>query len=289
MSVVTADGNPGSLDAQEAERLVGAGGARVLDVRTPSEFRNLGHIEGAALLPVDMIACAVATLPRDDVPLLVYCEHGVRSAYAARFLARAGFPKVINMSGGMSCWRGPREFTAGSPYGALGPSPWLVANVDLLPRAGDALDVACGTGRHALLLASAGWSVRAVDRDAGAIAQLSSDARRLEAPVVAETLDLESGDASLGLDAFDLILVVHYLHRPLFPALVRALRPGGLLLYETFTTAQALRGKPTNPDFLLKPGELPALVAPLSVERSFEGESEDRMVAAVAARKSGRG
>jgi rhodanese-related sulfurtransferase len=280
------DAPPRSVDVAEAERLVAGGDVRVLDVRTPSEYRNLGHIEGAALLPVDLIACAVATLPRDDRPLLVYCEHGVRSAYAARFLARAGFPQVLNMSGGMSCWRGPREFTAGSPYSTLGPSPWLVGNVDLLPRGGEALDVACGGGRHALLLASAGWSVRAVDRDAEAIARLDADARRLEAPIVAETLDLEAGTVDLGQEAYDLILVVHYLHRPLFPTLARALRPGGLLLYETFTVDQAMRGKPTNPDFLLRHGELPELVAPLVVERSFEGESEDRMVAAVAARKA---
>ena len=57
--------------------------------------------------------------------------------------------------------------------------------------------------------------------------------------------------------AFDVIVVVHYLHRPLFPQLLAALRPGGVLVYETFTTAQAARGKPTNPDFLLRPGRAP--------------------------------
>ena len=114
------DAPPRSVDVAEAERLVAGGGVQVLDVRTPSEYRNLGHIEGAALLPVDLIACAVATLPRDDRPLLVYCEHGVRSAYAARFLARAGFPQVLNMSGGMSCWRGPR-LGLPRPYSSIPP------------------------------------------------------------------------------------------------------------------------------------------------------------------------
>ena len=66
----------------------------------------------------------------------------------------------------------------------------------------------------------------------------------------------------------------------------RALAPGGLLLYETFTTAQAARGKPTNPDFLLEPGELVARVAPLEVLRQREGDFEGRMVASVAARKA---
>ena len=85
--------------------------------------------------------------------------------------------------------------------------------------------------------------------------------------------------------AYDLVLVFHYLHRPLFPALVRALAPGGLLLYETFTAEQALRGKPKNPDFLLEPGELRKSVASLVVLREREGEFEGRMVAGVAARK----
>ncbi len=83
-------------------------------------------------------------------------------------------------------------------------------------------------------------------------------------------------------DVYDVTVGVHYLYRPLFPALVRALRPGGLLLYETFLVGHAGKG-PTNPAFLLAPGELPALVSPLLVVRQREGELEDRRVASVAA------
>src|SRR4029079_18234554 len=101
----------------------------------------------------------------------------------------------------------------------------------------------------------------------------------------AEQLDLETGSPDLGDSAYALVLVTHYLHRPLFPALVRAVAPGGWLLYETFTTAQTALGKPTNPDFLLRPGELPGLVAPLEVVRQREGEFEGRFVASVAARR----
>jgi len=166
------------------------------------------------------------------------------------------------------------------------PSSWLLENLDLLPRAGRSLDVACGRGRHALLLAAAGFPVEAVDRDAGLIDELRATAERLELPIRAEVRDLEAGTADLGTDAYDLVLVFHYLHRPLFPALVRALAPGGLLLYETFTVEQARRGRPKNPDFLLEPGELRRIVAPLVVLREREGEFEGRMVAGVAARKA---
>jgi len=178
---------------------------------------------------------------------------------------------------------GAAAFQGAGPSGA--PSSWLLDNRDLLPSAARTLDVACGRGRHALMLAAAGFPVRAVDRDAGLVEALSATAQRLGLPLRAAVLDLETGTADLGTEAYDLVLVFNYLHRPLFPALLRALAPGGLLLYETFTIEQARRGKPTNPDFLLKAGELRERVAPLVVLREREGEFEGRMVAAVAARK----
>ena len=78
---------------------------------------------------------------------------------------------------------------------------------------------------------------------------------------------------------------MHYLHRSLFPALIGALAPRGVLVYETFTRAQAARGKPTNPAFLLEPGELLELVRPLDVLVSREGDYDGRMIASVIARR----
>jgi rhodanese-related sulfurtransferase len=271
-----------SVSPLEAEALV-AGGAVVLDVRTPEEFDALGHVPNARLLPSDLVACAPAVLPEDGRPIVVCCEHGIRSRHAAAFLVRAGVPGVVNMSGGMSRWTGPR---AHGPGVIDGPSSWLLENADLLPRGSRALDVACGRGRHALLLAGAGFRVDAVDRDAARIAGLAAVADRLALPIETRVVDLEMGEADLGDGVYDVVLVFHYLHRPLFPAILRALAPGGLLLYETFTTAQAARGKPTNPDYLLEPGELLARVAPLEILREREGEFEGRMVAGVAARKA---
>jgi len=272
----------GNVSPREAEKLI-AEGAHVLDVRTAEEFAQLGHVPSARLLPIHLVAAAPAIVPEDGRPIVVCCEHGIRSRQAAAFLVRAGVPGVVNMAGGMSAWEGPREYGEGR---IDGPCSWLLANADLLPRIGRALDVACGRGRHALLLAAAGIGVHALDRDAGRIGSLAAIADRLKLPVVAEVVDVEDGTADLGREAYDLVLVVHYLHRPLFPALVRALAPGGLLIYETFTTAQAQRGKPSNPAFLLEPGELPRLVAALQVLRQREGEFEGRMVAGIVARKA---
>ena len=275
-----------SVSPDEAERLVRDGAARVLDVRTPEEYRDLGHIPGAILLPVDLVASGLATLPRDGKPLLVCCEHGIRSAAAARLLGRGGFPNLLNLGGGMAAWRGEREFSAGDPFTEMGPSSWLVLNADLLPAGGKVLDVACGSGRNALLLAVAGFTVKAVDRDESKIGRLRDIATKLGVDLEGETRDLEQGEADLGSEEYDLVVVFRYLHRPLFPALIRAVKKDGLLLYETFTRAQAARGGPSRPEFLLEPGELKERLGALQLIREREGEFDGRMVAGIAARRA---
>ena len=168
----TTDAVVQQIDPAEAERVIRTEQVHLLDVRTPPEFITLGHIPEAKLLPVDLIASAPALFPRDGTPILVYCEHGIRSQAAAQFLVQAGFSQVLNLVGGMSCWRGDRAY---EPQPMSGPSMWLLDNVDFRRR-GSALDVACGRGRHALLLGAAGWHVRAVDRDAEKVDELQTTA-----------------------------------------------------------------------------------------------------------------
>jgi rhodanese-related sulfurtransferase len=277
------DRGPGTyqnVSPEEAEELL-ALGAVVLDVRTPHAYEELGHIPGALLLPMELLHSAPAVLPEDERTVVVVDEHGSTSRRAAALLAEAGVA-ACSMTGGMSRWTGPRLH---DPSPAIGPSPWLLSNASLAPRGAKTLDVACGRGRHALLLAGAGYPVRAVDRDAAHVAWLGALGRRLQLPLDAAVVDLEAPGADLGAEEWELVLVFNYLHRPLFPALVRSLKPGGVLLYETYTREQAKRGKPTNPDHLLEPGELPRLVASLEVVREREGDYEGRAVASVAARR----
>jgi rhodanese-related sulfurtransferase len=272
-----------TIDHQEALQLLDTGTATVIDVRTPGEYERLGHIPGAWLLPVDLMASAPAVLPAEHGPVLVYCEHGVRSRAASELLSEAGIDEVLNLAGGFAGWRGPREF---GPGALRGPSAWLIENADLLPRGGKALDVACGRGRHALLLASAGFDVHAIDANQEAIDRLREIANRLRLKVNADVVDLEtSPPPSLGTGAYDVVLGFNYLHRPLMPALKSAAAPGGRIFYETFTTRQAERGHPTNPDFLLRDGELNELMAPLSILRSREGEFDGRFIASVVAER----
>ena len=147
-----------------------------------------------------------------------------------------------------------------------------------MPRGGRVLDVACGRGRHARFLAERGWHVHAIDRDAAALSALHGVER-----VTTEIVDLEVGTPWLGERCYEAVIVFRYLHRPLMPALVRAVAQGGVLVYETFTRGQARRGHPKNPAFLLDEGELPTLVAPLTVLRSREGDVDGQLLSSVVA------
>jgi SAM-dependent methyltransferase len=154
------------------------------------------------------------------------------------------------------------------------PAQWLVDHVDLIPRGGVVLDVACGSGRNAVFLAERGWRVHAVDRTPGALDHPN---------ITVERRDLEAPGVSFGTARYNAVIVFNYLHRPLMPAIVNAIAPGGVLIYETFTIGQAARGRPRNPAFLLNDGELASLVAPLRVLRSREGEHAGRLVASIVA------
>ncbi len=164
------------------------------------------------------------------------------------------------------------------------PTDWLLQNEDLLPRSGRALDLACGRGRHSLWLAERGLRVDAIDRNRERLRLVRAEAETRSLSVTPRCLDLENDVVDLGNGVYEAIVVVNYLHRPLFPALRAALRPGAVLVYETFTRAHAQHhDRPSNPDFLLAPDELPDLVAPLKVLRSREGEFDGRHIASVIA------
>ena len=133
------------------------------------------------------------------------------------------------------------------------PSDWVVRWTPLLPPAAQVLDLACGHGRHVRWLADAGHRVTAVDRDAALLAPLAGLASTLVA-------DLEADPWPLPGRRFDAVVVTNYLWRALFPALMAAVAPGGLLIYETFAQAHAALGRPRRPEFLLRRGELIALL-----------------------------
>ena len=167
----------------------------------------------------------------------------------------------------------------------MDPTRWLLEHEHLLPRSGDAVDIGCGRARNAFWLASRGLRTVALDRDRDAVEFVREEAGRQGLPIRAAAVDLEAEPNPLSEDSYDVVLVVHYLHRPLFPALKAAVRPGGVLVYETFTRGQEERGHPTNPAFPLEPGELRELVHPLEIVVEREGDFGGKLLASVIARR----
>ncbi|MGH8855073.1 MAG: class I SAM-dependent methyltransferase [Telluria sp.] len=133
-------------------------------------------------------------------------------------------------------------------------SPW-VARFAPLVKEGEVLDLACGSGRHTRLFAARGMQVVALDRDPELLAPLAGP----QVTTIEHDLESEGAVWPFAPGRFAAIVVTNYLHRPLFAQLAASLRPDGVLIYETFAQGNQVFGKPSNPDFLLAPGELLAL------------------------------
>jgi hypothetical protein len=156
----------------------------------------------------------------------------------------------------------PQRPSCATPPGTASPctaspstaSPWLQRWIGLVHKGARMIDVAAGRGRNVGPLLARGARVLAVDRDADALAEIDPRAE-------CRLLDLENGPWCLPAASFDGVVVCNYLFRPRLALLAGMLAPGGLLLYETFAHGNARFGRPSNPDFLLRPGELLALAA----------------------------
>ena len=141
------------------------------------------------------------------------------------------------------------------------PDPFLYEALGLVrlvtPAAVDAVDIACGSGRHALMLAAYGLKTVAVDYSAEALRRCEEGAAREGLAIETLCLDLESPEVDWRDACFDVVAVFRYLHRPTVPALKRIVRPGGIIIYKTFTRKQLQFGTgPSNPNYLLNENEL---------------------------------
>ncbi|MDD5081863.1 MAG: class I SAM-dependent methyltransferase [Dehalococcoidales bacterium] len=165
------------------------------------------------------------------------------------------------------------------------PAPFLVENIKLLPR-GHALDIAMGNGRNAICLAKAGFSVEGIDISPEAIKAARELVRQSGVNIKVEIADLE-GDYRIRRDAYEVIICFNYLQRSLIPQIKAGLRPGGIVVYETFITDQAQFGKPRNPEHLLGHNELLELFRDLRCLRYREGIMEDLgAIASIVAEKT---
>ncbi len=157
------------------------------------------------------------------------------------------------------------------------PAAWVQKYAPLIPKIGQVLDLACGSGRHTRFLLAAGLNVLAIDKSTTGLSDISGQ-ENLE--II--TADLEDGSAfPLKGRQFSAIIIVNYLYRPLFSDLIDVLAEGGVLIYQTFMLGNEAYGRPRNPDFLLEENELKDVFGSKLKVLAFEQGYEERPSPAV--------
>lgn len=252
---------------------------RLLDPR-PADVARVSPLADAVNIPVAELSARTHELPPRTK--LIEVAAWDESAAEARALLEALGRRVSLVSGA--------PFAPPGTHHEIGrlwePTPLLARFAKSLPP-GNALELACGTGRDAVYLASIGWSVTAIDilpdaiDRAVALAQRCADAIE---PITWIATDIEADEFSS--DArYDLITGFRYLHRPLFSKLGSWLRPGGSVIYETFTTAHRARfGKPAQDAHVLEPRELASLLSGFEILHHVEDWNDAGHTAQVVAR-----
>jgi len=279
------DHTPRNSDEPAAEGL--------LDVRPAAEFEK-AHRRGAVNIPLEELAGRMHELPPRDETVRVYDADSSRVRRAASLLvARERAVKEIHH--GVQ-WLRDGAIESGPSRARLWRPHDLVMEAVAKARAAwgglegrRALDIACGSGRDAVFMGMEGLQVEGWDVLPDALERCRDLARRNGVEVATRCVDLEAGPLRLA-ESFDLICCFRYLHRPLMPTLREAVRPGGLLVYETFVDPQReVFGKPSRESHVLRPGELLSWFDGWDVQVWREGlAASKRFVASLVARRPQR-
>ncbi|OQX07895.1 MAG: methyltransferase type 11 [Thiothrix lacustris] len=244
--------------------------ARV-DCRTVAAFCQ-GHHAHACSIPVDELPARMHELPKTSEPLIVYAG-GEDLQKACEFLSSKGYQvaQAIEWTPLLAAnLQAISQLEVGTQSQRLWqPAPLMARFVtEFMPahqiQPGQSLDIGCGAGRDMVYLAMHGWQMTGIDYIPGALQRAQYLAHSQHVTVTTLQLDLETGEdpfVTFADGQFALITVARYLHRPLFPWLKRLLKPGGILIYQTFMQGSEQFGSPRNPNFLLKPGELAQVFA----------------------------
>ena len=239
--------------------------ARV-DCRTFAAFCH-GHHAHACSIPVEELPTRMHELPKTSEPLIVYAS-GDELQQATAFLTSKGYQvaqaiewtlplaTTLQAAGLWQSGEYSQRLWQPAPLLARFVTEFMPAH-QIQPEQG--LDIGCGAGRDMVYLAMHGWQMTGIDYIPGALQRAQQLASHQHVTVTTLQVDLETGQDPFGMFAdgqFALICVARYLHRPLFPWLKRLLKPGGVVIYQTFMQGSEKFGSPRNPNFLLKAGEL---------------------------------
>ncbi len=257
--------------------------ARVLDLRDPGRFAH-GHPADAGRISEVELRERRMELPSRDESVLVVDDDPAGARRVAEQLVQLGYFRVAWLDAPLES--DAMGLVSRQPPARLWSPSSFLERVQGRLRRGRALDLACGSGRAAVFLAGAGFEVEGWDVDTGALRLARKFAEREAVTVAFRQVDLEAGGLPASERAFDLIVVIRYLHRDLFAWIERSLAPGGALVYETFRQGQERFGHPQRARHLLESGELrrafPSLVVDLHEETS---ESEPPVLARLLAHR----
>lgn len=240
----------------------------LIDCRSADAYCQ-GHRRGATSLPAAEMPERMHELPKATQPLAL-CGDTVSLREASEFLARKGYQVVeqiewtrqllaeLQAQGNLETGEHSRRLWQ--------PAPLIERFVqDIAPvhgiMPGKGLDLACGAGRDMVYFAVNGWDMTGIDYNEDALQRAQALAASQAVSIRTECLDMETGAnpfTAYAPASFDLICVARYLHRPLFPWMQGILKPGGVVIYQTFMQGceNSEIGRPRNPNFLLRPGEL---------------------------------
>lgn len=272
----------------------------IIDVRSAAAY-GVAHIAGSTSIPVAEMSNRMHELPRRSQPVAV-CGDAVSLSAACQFLVSKGYHVMQKIE-----WTPQREAelsvggkleTGSFSQQLWQPAPLLKRFVEVIAPAqgitpGKGLDIACGSGRDLVYFAMQGWDMTGVDHTEAALQRAQHLAASQQVSITTECRDLETGAdpfADCPPGSFDLICVARYLHRPLFPHIRRIMGQGGVLIYQTFMQGceQTAIGRPRNPNFLLRPGELADTFADMDILLDEVEILEDgRPVSAFICRKPG--
>jgi len=263
----------------------------ILDVRPAEDFRA-GHLRRAVNIPLESLAERISELPPPAMPLQIFDVSSARRNAALELLGRSNRTNVTEVSEAErqlagAIETGPSQNYLWKPHGLI-----TRALAEMRLVWGDqledkrAVDLACGVGRDAAALALGGLRVEGWDILPEALQRADCLAAACGAKLTTRLVDIEAEGTVLRPTSFDVVACFHYLHRPLMLQIKRAIRPGGFVVYETFTVAQREKiGKPRKDKHLLRPGELASYFAGWQILWNAEGESDGRWVASLIARK----
>jgi len=262
----------------------------ILDVRPEGAFLSR-HRAGAANIPLEELADRVHELPPPHVSLIVYDEDRRRARWAqSRLRARErAVAQVVSgeewLCGG-PIEAGPSTARLWRPHALIKEAVELACRLRPALEGRRALDIACGSGREAVFLAMQGFQTEAVDVLPDALDRCADLAKRQGVTVDVRCHDVEA-EPFIERDRYDLICCFNFLHRPLMPIIADAVRPGGLVVYETFLREQRERfGRPLRDSHVLETGELPKWFPGWETLAFREGMTEPgRIVASLIARK----